>query len=69
MAGVEVPAGYSTIVCDLVTEPAVAVSVVFCVLLTADATRLKLADDSPAETFTDFGAVSALLLVESMTSV
>ncbi|MGA8088031.1 MAG: hypothetical protein WCA10_12040 [Terracidiphilus sp.] len=68
--GAGAPAGaYTRIDWDLDTVPMVAVSVVFCVLLTADAATLKLADVLPAATFTEGGGFSVLLLLESMTSV
>ena len=54
-------------ICD--TPSAVAVSVAVCALLTADAVTLKPALVSPTGTFTEDGACSALLLLESVTSV
>jgi hypothetical protein len=51
------------------TPSAVAVSVAVCELLTAAAVTLKPALVSPTGTFTEAGARSALLLLESVTAV
>jgi hypothetical protein len=51
------------------TLSAVAVNVAVCVLLTTDAVTLKPALVAPAGTSTEVGACSALLLLESVTTV
>ncbi len=62
-------AGLSVIasICD--TPLAVAVSVTVCLVLMADAVTLKAALVAPAATFTEAGGCSALLLLESVTTV
>jgi hypothetical protein len=68
-AGVGDAAGDSVIasVCD--TPSAVAVSVAFAAVVTADAVALKAALVEPSATLTEAGTFNALLLLESVTTV
>jgi glutaminase len=56
-----------TSVCD--TPSAVAVSVAFFEAVTADAVTLKVAEVSPFDTVSEAGVRSALLLLDSITTV
>jgi hypothetical protein len=66
---VVVPAGDKVITSVFLTPRAIAVSVAFCAVLTADAVTLNAAVVLPAATITEDGVRSALLLLESSTCV